>query len=73
MCYLTSYNDCYDDMLRFLRVLEIPDFDASEGAIKEKILERVQTKISKNKVDSVRLRESLTAEQQAEVLSWNIL
>ena len=73
MCYLTSYNDCYDDMLRFLRVLEIPDFDASEEAIKEKILERVQTKISKNKVDSVRLRESLTAEQQAEVLSWNIL
>lgn len=73
MCHLNSYTDCYDDMLRFMRVLEIEDFDNTQSYVKEKILARVSEKISKNKVTSSRLRENLSPEEIALVLSWNIV
>lgn len=72
MCYLSSYSDCYDDMLRFMKVLEIPEFEQSEEYVKAMILERLQTRLAKTKVDSVRIKDFLTPEQESLVLSWNI-
>jgi hypothetical protein len=73
MCYLKDHNDCYNDMLRFLRVLEIEDFIHAEEYIKESILKKLTERLSKNKVTSVRLRESLTAQDESDVLTWGII
>lgn len=73
MCYLKPREDCYDDMLRFLRVLEIEDFSVSEEYIKGLIEEKVRSQVAKNKVTSVRLESELTPEQEKQILSWNIL
>jgi len=72
MCYLRSEKDCYNDMLRFLKVLEIPDFQSEESAVKEKILERVQQRVSQDKITSVKLRDALSPEEEQIIFSWNI-
>ena len=72
MCYLKTSSDCYNDMLRFLRVLEIPDFKMSEEYIKESILKKVQEKVSKTKVTSIRLQDQLSSEHEKVILWWNI-
>jgi len=68
MCYLKTSSDCYNDMLRFLRVLEIPDFKMSEEYIKESILKKVQEKVSKTKVTSIRLQDQLSSEHEKVIL-----
>lgn len=72
MCYLKDYSECYDDMLRFMRVLDIPDFQNNEDFVKELIQEKIVEKISKDKVTSVRLRESLSSDDETEILLWGI-
>ncbi len=72
MCYLKDYSDCYSDLLRFLRVLEISDFQTSEAFLKEKIREKITEKISKTRVTSVRVKESLSPEDELEIISWNL-
>ncbi len=72
MCYLKDNSDCYDDMLRFLKVLEIGDFEANEEYLKGRILKRLQQKISKTKVTSVKLLADISPEQEKTVLEWNI-
>jgi len=59
-------------MLRFLKVLEIPDFQSEESAVKEKILERVQQRVSQDKITSVKLRDALSPEEEQIIFSWNI-
>jgi hypothetical protein len=72
MCYLKDYDDCYSDVLRFKRVLEIEDFVFTKEYIQEIIFKRLVEKISKNKVTSVRVRETLTPEDETTVLTWGI-
>ena len=59
-------------MLRFLKVLEIPDFEINESYLKEKIAEEVVKRISKNKITSVLVRSELTPEDEKSILSWGI-
>jgi hypothetical protein len=72
MCYLRDNDDCYNDMLRFLRVLEIPDFVYSQEYIQGLLLDKLIEKISKNKVTSVRMRENLSAQDEAALLALGI-
>ncbi len=72
ICYLASSDDCYNDMLRFLKVLEIPDFEKTENYIKESILKEIQKRLSKNKVTSIRLKDEISPENEKRILSWGI-
>ena len=70
MCYLKNRNECYNDMLRFLKVLEIPEFETSEVYIKDRVLEEVQKRLSKNKVTSMLLRDDISPDHEKLILSW---
>jgi len=72
MCDILRRDSCYDDLLRFLRVLEISDFSYNESFIKELILERVISRVSQNKITSVLLQSELTLEQEQSIISWNL-
>lgn len=72
MCYIKTSWECYNELLRFLRVLEIPEYQYSEEYIKELISSNVEKRISKNKITSVKLRETISPEDQALVASWNL-
>ncbi|MGE4444019.1 MAG: peptidoglycan D,D-transpeptidase FtsI family protein [Candidatus Altimarinota bacterium] len=72
VCYLKSANDCKKALNKFLGVLETPDFRMNEVYLKEKILARVNERISRTKVTSVLLKEGLTVEQAFELEKLNI-
>lgn len=72
VCYLKSANDCKKALNKFLWVLETPDFRMNEVYLKEKILARVNERISRTKVTSVLLKEGLTVEQAFELEKLNI-
>lgn len=59
ICQLKTGDDCYDNMLKFLHVLEIENFQFNEDYIKELILKKVQEKLSKTKVTNVVVAEWL--------------
>ncbi len=71
-CYLKSYDECYNDMLRFLKVLEIPDFSQDEKYVKWIIWEEIIKRISKSKVTAVKLREALSPDEESQILLWAI-
>ncbi len=70
MCYIKTSQECYNELLRFLRVLEIPDYVFTEEYIKDLISENVEQKITKDKITSVKLREALSPEDEKTILSW---
>jgi hypothetical protein len=72
MCDFETQISCYNALLRFLRILEIPDFQYTQEFIKDIIAERVISRISQNKVTSVMLNREITIEQELEIKSWNI-
>jgi len=72
MCDFETQTSCYNALLRFLRVLEIPDFEYTEDFIKEVIAQRVISRISQNKVTSVLLGRDISIEQETEIKSWNM-
>jgi len=74
MCETKSQQTCYDNMLVFLKVLEIEDFDFEEEYLKTKILEELKNKFSQKKVTSVLLSENLSKKDAIKIkdykLSW---
>lgn len=72
MCYLKDSTDCYSDMLRFLRVLEIGDFQLDEEYIRWRILTKLTERLSKTRVTSVRLLADISPQQEQIVREWNI-
>lgn len=72
MCDYTGKKICYNNLLRFLRKLEIEDFQYKEDFVKDLILERVTRKVLQDKVTSVLLESDITFEQEQEIKSWNI-
>lgn len=72
MCHLKAIDDCYDDLQRFLRVLDIGDFVYEEKFIKAKISSRLQLLLSRTKVTSVKLRDAVSADEENQILTWNI-
>lgn len=72
MCDYTWKKVCYNNLLRFLRKLEIEDFQYKEDFVKKLILERVSKKVLQDKVTSVLLRSDISFEQEQEIKSWSI-
>lgn len=70
MCYIKTSTECYNELLRFLRVLEIPEYQFTEVFIKDIISENVEARISKDKITSVKLRESISPDDEKTILSW---
>ncbi|MFA5916937.1 MAG: penicillin-binding protein 2 [Candidatus Gracilibacteria bacterium] len=63
LCQIKAGDDCYNNMLKFLKVLEIPDFKFEENYIKDLILKEIQNKLSKTKVTNVVIGENLEQEK----------
>lgn len=62
ICEWKTLNECYNSMLKFTKVLEIPDFQLEESFIKNLILLEIEKRLSKTKVTSVVLGENLEEE-----------
>ncbi len=52
LCQLKTTEACYNNLLKYLRVLEIPDFKKEDDYIKELLLKSIQDKLSRTKVTS---------------------
>ncbi len=72
ICDYTEKKTCYDNLLRFLRKLEIENFEYTEDVIKKYISERITKKVLQEKVTSVLLENTISFEQEQEIRSWNI-
>ncbi len=71
-CNGQSYEVCYRELLRFLRVIDIPDFVMQEAYILSIIGERIRDRVYRDKVTSVLLRENLSPEHEVLFLSYNM-
>ena len=63
LCYSKSNNDCYENTLKFLRLIEIEDFVNQEKYIKKLIHNKLNKKIYQKKVTSVFVDKELKEEQ----------
>ncbi|MDD2871402.1 MAG: penicillin-binding protein 2 [Candidatus Gracilibacteria bacterium] len=72
ICYLKSANDCKENTLKFLKVIDIENFDSSEVSIKKLLLEKIKEKISQTKVTSVFINKQLDANQLSNVINLGI-
>jgi len=82
ICYLQSKKECKNNLFKYLRVLDIDEFEYTEKFIKKLLLERMQKKLSQAYVTSVFLSKELNNEQMTSVInlwlewiypSWNYL
>jgi hypothetical protein len=71
-CYLQSKKDCYQNILKFLKVPEIEDFSSEKNSIKELILKNIQEKLAKTKVTSVLLAEEIDNEKIISLSNLNM-
>ena len=72
ICYLKSRDDCYNNLTKFLRVLEIEDFSNDEQKIKDLISTKINSKLSQTKVTSVLLEEWLDNERTSKISSLKL-
>lgn len=63
LCDMVSQNTCYNNVLKFLRVLEIEGFVHDKAFIKKLISDRLISKLSQTKVTSVLVDKELDSEQ----------
>ncbi len=68
ICYLKSRKECKNNLFKFLKVLEIEDYEHTEEFIKKLLYDRVKDKISQTKVTSVFLDRELDNEQISRVI-----
>jgi len=71
-CYLQNEKTCYDNMLKFLKVLEIPDFTTDKDYLNTLIREELQKRLSKTKVTSVLLATELDNEKMDFISSLSL-
>ncbi len=67
LCFQKSEQTCYDNLRRYLKVLNIDDFEMSEEYLKKTISDNLETKILKENVTSVLLKEKLTEKEQSDL------
>jgi hypothetical protein len=53
LCEKKSDKECKDNLLKYLRVIEIENFNNSETFIKDLLLKKMNNKLSSSKVTSV--------------------
>jgi len=74
ICYLKSRIVCKDNLLKYLKVLDIEWYQPTEEFIKKMLLERIQKKLLETKVTSVLLDQELNNEQISRIvqlwLTW---
>lgn len=72
ICYLNSENDCYNNLLKFLGLLEIPNFRKDETIIKSMIDDQLEKKLSKTRVTNVLLAEAIDTEKSIQILNLSM-
>ena len=55
---------CYNELLRFLRTLDIPEFRMEEAYITKLISEHIRERVYRDRVTSVRVKSELTPEEE---------
>lgn len=69
ICYLKSSDECENNLLKFLKVLEIENYEHNEVFIKKLIFDKLKNKLSKSTVTSVFLDKELTTDQITKVMN----
>mgnify|MGYP001942307595 CR=1 FL=1 len=69
LCYLNSKKECYKNLLKFLRVLEIEDFRKDELLIKDLISAYLTPKLNQTKVNSVFIDKELDNEEITQIIN----
>jgi cell division protein FtsI/penicillin-binding protein 2 len=71
ICELKTSKDCENNLLKYLRILEIENYEHSEVFIKKLLLEKMKEKLSQVNVTSVFFSRELTNEQLTNITnSW---
>ena len=63
---------CKDNLLKFLKVIDLEDFENTPEYVKKQITEKLSTRINQTKVTSVLLWTDFTADQIAKIQALNI-
>jgi hypothetical protein len=63
MCYLKTKDECYQNVIKFLKVLEIENFVKDEDIIKKLVSDKLKERIYQTKVTSVFIDIALTKDQ----------
>lgn len=71
-CYLKTDKSCYKDVLKFLKVLEIPDFKFEEIYIKWLISTKLEWNINKKKLTNVLISDTLPQDEINDIKKLNI-
>ncbi|MDP2396719.1 MAG: hypothetical protein Q8M44_07930, partial [bacterium] len=60
ICYLKKKRECKDNLTKFLKVLDIEDFENSETYIKKLLLEKMKERVNQTYVTSVLIKKDLS-------------
>ncbi len=72
ICYLKSNKECKNNLLKYLRVLEIENYENSEEFVKNLLLEKIQWRLASTKVTSVLLDEELNNEKIEQITTLDL-
>jgi len=72
LCFLKNNKKCYENVLKYLKKLQIEDFERNEKYIKEILGKRITKKLSQTKITSVLLAEKIGNEESALLFSKNM-
>ncbi len=71
-CLKNSSSKCYKNLIRYLKVLEIPDFNNSTTFVKSLIEERIVSRLKETKVTSVMIDRELNDFQSEKIKNLNL-
>ncbi|MDP2090565.1 MAG: penicillin-binding protein 2 [Candidatus Gracilibacteria bacterium] len=72
ICYLKKKRECKDNLTKFLKVLDIEDFENSETYIKKLLLEKMKERVNQTYVTSVLIKKDLSNQQINDVINLGI-
>ncbi|USN59030.1 MAG: hypothetical protein H6767_02905 [Candidatus Peribacteria bacterium] len=67
LCYLQSQKICYNGMLKFLKVIDIPEFTTEEAYVKQLIDTEIRARLTKRKVEWVLVASEVAPESLATI------
>jgi hypothetical protein len=70
LCYIKTREACYENTLKFLRIIEIENFSKDEIEIKKLILDRLKEKVLREKVTSVFIDVELSKNNVKKIQSF---
>lgn len=71
ICYLKPSNDCYLNLLRFTKTLEIKDFRNEELFVKWIILDHINNELKNTRLTQVLISDSINEEEYSKISSLN--